>query len=206
MLKDIIVSAVLPYATYLVLTGYGVGTVHALIAGAIFPVVSVLWAFLRERRIQALGLIVLAATVASALGALAVDSPTLALAKGSMITASVGLIFGASLFARRPLVFHLAAGSDAQSRAETEQRWGTSPRYRATLRTITIAWTIGLFIEAALRLALIPLLPIAIFLPTSETMWIVFFALMTAWSWRYGRMRMGRDPTAGPPTDRAAEG
>jgi hypothetical protein len=42
------------------------------------------------------------------------------------------------------------------------------------------------------RLALIPMPPIAIFLPVSEAMWIGFSALMTAWGWRYGRWAVAR--------------
>ena len=58
------------------------------------------------------------------------------------------------------------------------------------MRRLTIVWTLALFVEASLRLILIPLLPIEIFLPVSEAMWIGFFALMMAWSWRYGRRRI----------------
>jgi hypothetical protein len=54
------------------------------------------------------------------------------------------------------------------------------------MRRLTAIWAVGLLLEATVRLMLIPLLPIAVFLPISEAMWIVFFAAMTAWSWRYG--------------------
>jgi hypothetical protein len=60
------------------------------------------------------------------------------------------------------------------------------------MRRLTAIWAIALLGEATLRLALIPMLPIAIFLPVSEAMWIGFFTLMTAWSWRYGRRVVAR--------------
>ncbi|SJZ71801.1 VC0807 family protein [Consotaella salsifontis] len=190
MLKDIIVSVLLPYGTYLLLTRFGLSSVAALSAGALFPAASVLLDFVRSRRVQALGLIVLSATIASVLGALMFDEEILMLAKGSMITAVVGMVFAASLMAERPLVFHFVAGSDSEARQEAEHLWQTAPRYRQVLRTITLAWAVALFVEAGVRLVLIPLLPIAVFLPISESMWIIFFAVMTAWSWRYGRRAM----------------
>ncbi len=191
MLRDIVVNAALPYATYLLLTRQGMPTVPALAAGSAFPIAAILFGWFRERRIPALGIIVLVATAASILGALAFTSPDLALAKGSLITGTVGLAFGASLFAARPLVFHLAAtGRDAAERARMDALWQAEPRYRRVIRQITVAWTVALLAEAGLRLILIPLLPIEIFLPISEAMWIGFFALMMAWSWRYGSRRI----------------
>lgn len=194
MLRDIAVNAVAPYATYLVLRHFGVETVHALAAGAVFPIAGIIAGFARERRVQALGLIVLAATVASIVAALWLTSPFLVLAKGSFITAAVGVTFGASLFARRPLVFYLSTmGPDATARQEAETRWETAPVYRRLMRRITAVWAVALLAEATLRVVLIPLLPIAVFLPISEAMWICCFALMIGWSWRYARREMARE-------------
>jgi len=191
LVRDICVNAVLPYATYLVLSYEGVPTVQALAAGAVFPVAGILWGFIRERRVQALGMIVLVVTVASILTALYFTSPFLALAKGSLFTGSLGLLMLGSLFARRPLVFHLASlGGDVEGRAEADAMWEKEPRYRRLMRRITVVWAIALLCEASLRLILIPLLPVALFLPVSEAMWIGCCGLMVAWSWRYGAREM----------------
>jgi len=191
LLRDIGVNAVLPYANYLVLSYEGVPTVQALAAGAVFPVAAIIFGFVRERRVQALGMIVLVATVASILAALYFTSPFLALAKGSLFTGSLGILMLASLFARRPLVFHLATlGGDVEDRQHAETMWETEPRYRRLMRRITGVWAVALLCEASLRLVLIPLLPIALFLPFSEAMWIGCCALMIAWSWRYGSRQM----------------
>lgn len=193
LLRDIGVNAGLPYATYLLLTYEGVPTVQALAAGAVFPVASIIYGFVRERRVQALGMIVLVATVASILATLYFTSPYFVLAKGSLFTGSLGLLMLGSLFARRPLVFHLAnLSADAEDRAEAEKMWETEPRYRRLMHRITVVWAVALLCEASLRLILIPLLPIALFLPLSEAMWICCMALMIGWSWRYGEREMGR--------------
>lgn len=191
LLRDIAINAGLPYATYLILTWQGVPTVQALAAGAVFPVGAIVLGFIRERRVQALGVIVLAATLASMLAALYFTSPFLALAKGSLFSALFSALLLASLLARRPLVFHLATmGQDATERQHSEALWNAEAGYRRMMRHITLAWAAAFIVEGSLRLALIPLLPIALFLPVSEAMSLACIGLMAAWSWRYGSRRM----------------
>ena len=193
LLRDIAINAGLPYATYLILTWQGVPTVQALAAGAVFPVGAIVLGFIRERRVQALGVIVLAATLASMLAALYFTSPLLALAKGSLFSALFSTALLASLLARRPLVFHLATiAQDAADRQHSEALWASEPRYRGMMRRITLVWALAFLVEGSLRLALIPLLPIALFLPISEAMSLGCIGLMIAWSWRYGSREMAR--------------
>ncbi len=191
LLRDIGVNAGLPYATYLLLSFQGVPTVQALAAGAVFPVGAIIVKFVRERRVQALGVIVLVATLASMLAALYFTSPFLALAKGSLFSALFSMLLLASLFGRRPLVFHLVAmAEEPAERQQGEALWDAEPRYRAMMRRITLVWAIAFIVEGSLRLALIPLLPIAVFLPVSEAMSLGCIGLMIAWSWRYGSRQM----------------
>jgi hypothetical protein len=191
MWKDILVSAGLPYLTFLYLSSQGVSTVTALAVGAIFPIGSIVIAFVRSRRIQAIGILTLSATLASVIASLYFNSAYLALAKGSLITGCVGLVFGLSLFAKRPLVFYLKS-SDAEGRARAETLWQTAPQFRKTMRFITAVWCIGLMSEAIVRLVLIPLMPVDVFLPVSEVMWIACFGLLMVWSYRYGRSKMAK--------------
>ncbi len=171
LVRDIGVNAGLPFATYLILSYQGVPTVQALAAGVVFPVAAIILGVVRERRVQALGVIVLAATAASVFAGLYFTSPFLALAKGSLVTGSVGVLFLASLFARRPLVFHLAGtGGDPVHRLRFETLWETVPQFRCLMRRMTAAWGVVLLVEASLRLILIPLVPVALFLPLSEAM------------------------------------
>ena len=193
LVRNVAVNAGLPYATYLLLSYQGVPTVPALAAGAVFPVGAIAAGFIRERRVQALGVIVLVATLASVLAALYFTSPFLALAKGSLFSALFSALLLASLLARRPLVFHLATmGQDTTERQHSEALWNAEAGYRRMMRHITLAWAAAFIVEGSLRLALIPLLPIAIFLPASEAMSLGCIALMAAWSWRYGSRQMAR--------------
>jgi hypothetical protein len=191
LIRDIGINAGLPYATYLLLSWQGVPTVQALAAGAVFPVAAIIMGFIRERRVQAIGMIVLVATLASILAALYFTSPFLALAKGSAFSAAFSLLLLGSLLARRPLVFHLALLSqDADDKQHAETIWDAEPRYRRLMRNITAVWAGAFIVEGSLRLALIPVLPIALFLPLSEAMSLGCIGLMVAWTWRYSTRRM----------------
>ena len=199
LLRDIGINAGLPYATYLLLSWWGVPTVQALAAGAVFPVTAIIVGFIRERRVQAIGMIVLVATIASILAALYFTSPFLALAKGSVFSAAFSLLLLGSLFARRPLVFHLAAISqDAEDRQHAEALWDSEPRYRRLMRHITVVWAGAFIVEGSLRLSLIPVLPIALFLPISEAMSLGCIGLMVAWTWRYANRQMEQIEAVSP--------
>jgi hypothetical protein len=204
-LRDILINAVCPYATYLVLSSHGFSTVHALIPGAVFPAGATMFDFIRERRVQALGLIVLAAVGVSVLGALYFQSPFLVLAKGSLIDAVLGLLFLLSLLLLpRPLVFYLVTMSqDAEGRADMNASWDEGEVYRRVLTRLTMFWGIGLLAEAALRVGLILVLPVAVFLPVGETLGIAFVAAMIAGSWWYGRRHLPQDDDA--PADEAQD-
>ena len=203
LIRDIGINAGLPYASYLLLSHEGVPTVQALAVGAIFPASAVIVGFIRERRVQTIGMIVLVATSASILAALYFTSPFLALAKGSMFSVAFALLLLGSLFGRRPLVFHLAALSqDPADRVQAEKLWRTEPRYRRLMRHITAVWAGAFLVEGTLRLLLIPLMPIALFLPVSEAMALGCVGLMVAWTWRYASRQMEQieEPESVPAT------
>jgi hypothetical protein len=193
LIWNIGVNAVLPYATYLLLSWYGIATVPALVAGAVFPLTSTVVGMIRSRRVEALGIIVLVATGASVLGALWFTSPYLVLVKGSLMTGLIGLLFLGSLAAHRPLIYYAAlAGQDEAARHDADAQWQAEPNYRLLMRRLTLAWGLAMMTDAILRVLLIPYLPIAVFLPVSELMWYALFGVMMAWSWRYGRRMMER--------------
>ena len=191
LIRDIGVNAVAPDATYLALTAYGVATVPALVAGAIFPAGAILFGAIRQRRVQALGIIVLTATAASVASALWFTSPFLALARGALMTGLIAAAFLGSLAARRPLIFHLAiAGQDEAARQEATAEWESEPVYRHMMRRLTVIWGTALLAEAGLSLVLIARLPVAVVMPLNEVLFWAFFAALTLWSWRYGQRMM----------------
>jgi hypothetical protein len=191
LIRDIGINAVLPYATYLALTAYGVETVWALVAGAIFPTAAILFGAIRQRRVQAIGIIVLTATAASVASALWFTSPFLALARGAVMTVLMAVVLLGSLMARRPLLFHLAnAGQNTEARLEAETEWAADPAYRRMMRLLTAVWGVGLLMEAGLSLVVIASLPVAAVIPVNEVLFWAFFGALGFASYRYGQRVM----------------
>jgi hypothetical protein len=198
LIRDIGVNAVLPYATYLALTAYGVGTVPALVTGAIFPTASILIGAIRQRRVQAIGIIVLTATAASVASALWFTNPFLALARGALMTTLMAVVLLGSLLARRPLLFHLAnAGQDAEARREAEAEWAADPAYRRMLRRLTAVWGVALLVEAGLSLVVIASLPVAAVMPVNEVLFWAFFGALGYGTYRYGQRVMAAQESGG---------
>jgi hypothetical protein len=200
LIRDIIVNAVLPYATYLGLTAWGVATVPALVAGAVFPTTSILFGAIRQRRVQAIGIIVLTATAASVASALWFTSPFLALARGALMTMLMAAVLLGSLFARRPLLFHLAnAGQEAEARREADVEWTSDPAFRRTMRLLTAVWGVGLLLEAGLSLVVIVSLPVAAVVPVNEVLFWAFFGVLGYGTYRYAQS--ATEPVKGGGTD-----
>jgi hypothetical protein len=205
LIRDIGVNAVLPYATYLALTACGVETVWALVAGAVFPTASILFGAIRQRRVQAIGIIVLVATAASVASALWFTSPFLALARGALMTTLMATVLLGSLLAQRPLLFHLAsAGLDAEGRREAAAEWESDASSRRMMRMLTAVWGVALLAEAGLCLVVIASLPTAAVIPVNEVLFWAVFGALAYGSYRYGQ-RVTAAANAADPARPAAD-
>ena len=206
LIRDIGVNAVAPYATYLGLTAYGVDTVTALVAGAIFPTGAIVFGAIRQRRVQAIGIIVLTATAASVASALWFTSPFLALARGALMTVLMAVVLLGSLLAGKPLLFHLAnAGLDAEGRREMEAEWQQDPAFRRMMRLLTIVWGVALLVEAGLSLVVIVALPPAAVIPVNEVLFWAFFGALAYGSYRYSQRAIPQERGPGEPARPAVE-
>jgi hypothetical protein len=153
--RSLIVSAVLPAVAIQVLAHYGVPVLQAILWSALFPVAEIALNWRRSRRLDAIAafaLVFLGLSLAtSALG----GDARLALAKDSALTGVAGLVFLGSLLASRPLIFFVSRSYMAGATAEAwEERWAARPRFRSTMRVITLVWGLGLLGDAVARVIL----------------------------------------------------
>jgi intracellular septation protein A len=192
-LPAILISGVLPYLLYQVLTRHGVATVPALSAGALFPVISTLVSWVRTRRADVIGIISLCFIAVSAATSLISGDATFMLVKESFFTGFFGLIFLGSLAAPRPLMFYLgrqfSTQGDPQAIAAWNARWAM-PGFRASLRRMTLTWGLVLVAEALARVALVFILPMSAFLIVSQVLAYAVIGVTIRWTMAYGkRMR-----------------
>src|SRR5690348_12336924 len=146
-----------PLVAYLLLRSAGLSTVAALVLSGAFPALGVAAGVIRHRRVDTIGVLVLAGiAVGTALGLLS-GSPRLVLAEGSVPTAVFGLLCLGSLGARRPLIYRFALefiGADTSKGREFESLW-QHEGFRHAFRLYTLVWGVVYLAEAAARVAIV---------------------------------------------------
>jgi len=92
----------LPVLAFIMLTRAGVSTLYALVAGGVFPAANITRQWVKSRRLDPLGIIVLGFLALGAAASLISGSAFFALTKESFLTATFGLLCLGSLFVSRP--------------------------------------------------------------------------------------------------------
>ena len=195
MLPSIVFDVALPVLSYNFLIHVGFSTLLSLMLGAVFPAAHIAWGFAKTRQMDPLGIIVLSFIAVGTVASLISGSIFFALIKESFLTATFGFICYASLLGERPLMFYISrqfvAGHDP-ARIEWWNNLWQYPRFRSTMRTITLVWGTGYLLEAVVRvifaLAFSPGTVVAI----SSPMAIGVTILLIVWATRYGRVARER--------------
>ena len=124
-----------PLVAYSLLRSAGQSTVTALVLSGAFPALGVAAGLIRHRRVDTIGVLVLAGiAVGTVLGLLSGD-PRLVLVEGSVPTAVFGLLCLGSLWARRPLIYRFAI----EFIGPTPRRDGTSNPSGSTPAFVTLS-------------------------------------------------------------------
>ena len=188
MLPTLVMDVAMPIIAFNLLTRCGVPTLWALAVGGLFPGANNLQAWVRSRRLEPLGIIVMMFLVIGTAGSLISRSVFFMLIKESFLTATFGLICLGSLLAQRPLIFYITrqfvAGEDPQ-RIEWWNGLWEYPRFRTAQRFVTAVWGIAYLIEALVRVGCALLLsPTQVVAISPVTAFGVLVALI-AWTRRY---------------------
>src|SRR5712691_263624 len=178
-----------PLAAYSLLRSAGLSAVSALVLSGAFPALGVAAGLIRHRRVDTIGVLVLAGiAVGTVLGLLSGD-PRLVLVEGSVPTAVFGLLCLGSLWARRPLIYRFAVefiGADTPKGRDFESRW-RYPGFRHAFRLFTVVWGVVYLAEAAARVIIVETTSTGTALTVSKVMPYVVGAALAAWMFAYGR-------------------
>ena len=174
MAVTLLPNVILPWVIYQIMTAQGFSTIQSLMATAVAPLAATLYGWLRDRRVDALGIMTLAFVVVGLVTSLISGDPIFYLVKESLLTGVWGLIMLGSLLARRPLTFYFGrqfmSGGDAERAAWFDRLWEQKAGFRALQRQMSVMWGLGLIGEALVRVVLVYVLPISVFLVVSPTM------------------------------------
>jgi hypothetical protein len=192
-----IFGGLVPLGVYYLVRSHVGGDAPAL---AIAGVPAALWVtveWIRQKRIDPIGAIVLFGFIAGLTVSYALGGSAFVLkVRDSAFTCLFGLACLISQFAgRRPLTFYigraLSAGDDPIRRRAFDGLWEMPPA-RLIFLIINTAWGVGLICEAALRVLLALVLPTGPFLAASPAVSGVFLgglAAFTIWISKWGRNR-----------------
>jgi hypothetical protein len=190
LLPSIVGGAVVPLAVYYLVRDHVHSDAQALIIAGLFPVAWITVQFIRQRRIDPVGAVVLFGFAVGVLTSTLLGGNAYVLkVRDSAFTVLFGLVCIITLFThRRPAIFYvgrfLSAGNDPEKVAAYDQLHDL-PTGERTFKVLTAVWGIGLMIEASTRLVLAAVLHTGIFLAVSPIISAVCLGGLFAFTVRY---------------------
>jgi hypothetical protein len=181
-----------PIGLFYLLRGVGVDAYLALLAGAVAPAATTVVGLLRRRRIDGIGLSMVALILLSALVSLLTASPRFLLVRDGWLTGAWAIWFLASLLTRRPVAFAFARPLLEGRRAfdRTTHRWvrpttrswdalwDDLPGFRRAWQVCTAIWGAAMLLDAVLRIVMAYTLPVDVVPGLGGALWPVTFVLL----------------------------
>jgi hypothetical protein len=198
-----------PLVAYSLLRSAGLSSVSALVLSGTLPAVGILVGLARQRRVDAIGVLVLAGIAVGTVIGLVSGNARLVLIEGSVPTAVFGVLCLGSLWSRRPLIFRFALefmGADTPRGRDFEGLWRYHG-FRHAFRLFTVVWGVAYLAEAAARVVIVETTSTATALTVSRVMPYVVGAVLAGWMTIYGRhaKREGERQAAAAQADAAAQ-
>jgi hypothetical protein len=183
-----------PLAAYSLLRSAGFSTVSALVLSGVFPAAGVLIGIIQHRRVDPVGVLVLAGIAVGAILGLVSHNPKLVLDEGSVPTAVFGLICLGSLATAKPLIYRMALefiGHDSRQGREFTDLWQYR-EFRHVFRVMTIVWGAAYMVEAAARVVIVQNTSAGTALAISKVLPYAVAGVLVLWTVGYGRYQKRR--------------
>jgi len=174
LLPTLVVDLVLPIGGYYLLRQFGVDEWIALAAGGVVSGLVLVAGIVRSRRVDRTAVFMLGLFAFGLLTLLLTGDERFAIAKDSLISLVLGLLFLGSLLTARPLLLVLVA----KTAPAVVARYEDSPAVRRTVRFATLLWGVGLLADAALRVVLVYALPVDVMVVGSPLLTVLVIAVL----------------------------
>jgi hypothetical protein len=171
-LPSLIWGAALPIGVYFLVRHHVHTDAQALIIAGGFSAAWVVFQFVRQRRVDIIGFIVLFGFAVGVVSSTLLGGNVYVLkVRDALFTALFGIACVVTVFTHdRPVYFYVSryfsAGTDKE-KVSAYNRLHEFPTGRHTFRVLSIVWGIGLVVEAGFRMTLAGLLPTGTFLAVS---------------------------------------
>jgi hypothetical protein len=177
-----------PLIAYTLLRSAGMSAISALVISGVFPALGIAVTAVTDRRLDVIGVVVLAGIVFGTVLGLVSHNARLYLAEGSLPSAVFALACLCSVRMRRPLIYSFAVevlGPDTSTGRDIIRSW-RYPGFRRAFRIITAAWGVAYLIEATARIVIAETTSTGIALLASKLMPYAFATALSAWTFGYG--------------------
>jgi len=156
LLATLVVDVALPWLAVILLERQGVALVSAVAAATVFPLGSILFAWLSRGRVEVIGLAVMVTMLCGLALAMASGDVRFSLVKAAPALGLFGTACLASLFTRRPLMFLVARYFSTEGDPAQAAIWNqrlSIPGFRRAMRVLTLVWGVALVLEATVGIA-----------------------------------------------------
>jgi len=177
-----------PLLAYTLLRSDGLSTVVALITSGILPALGIVIGAVVDRRVDIIGVVVLAGLVVGTVAGLVSNNARLYLVEGTVPSLVFALACLGSLRSSKPLIYRFAVellGPDTRKGREVVGAW-QYPGFRRAFGVITAAWGVAYLIEVAARLVVVETTSTWIALLFSKLIPYVFAFALSGWTLAYG--------------------
>ena len=198
VLLEVVVNVAGPFLIYTA-THARWGDVAALLAASVPPLIWSLAGFVRNRRLDALSILVMAGIALSLLAFLGGGSARMLQLREKLVTLLIGLAFLGSAAIGKPLIWPLARATvgrqSPDALAQFDARRNDTGLRRAVM-VMTLVWGTGLVAEFAVAVALIYLLSIADYLIVAPLVGYGTIGGLALWTALYRRRLRANRGTA----------
>lgn len=187
---------ILPFALYYGLRLAGADPWVALVLGGLAPLLRVLVAVARTRRLDRLGAFTLAVLVLNTAAGLITADARLLMALGGWLTALLGTWLLVSLAGGRSVLFDATVALMPVEAAERwKHDWQHSPGFRRIFRAMTAGWGAAFLIGAVARAGMAYTLPVDTVPLASAGLLLVLLVAVVQAGKAYGRRHLGPTTT-----------
>jgi hypothetical protein len=185
--RELAVNFVLPFLIF----NYASRTLGAVLALMIASTPPILWAiaaFIRERKMDAISILVLSGIALSLLAFAGGGDVKFLQLRENLVTGLVGLVFLGSVAVGRPLIYQLSRSGVRRRAADKVQAFEAlrdDTQFRRSMIVATLVWGFGLLAACALNCALVFMLTIKHYLLIGGPINYAMISMLTAWTFWY---------------------
>ncbi len=186
-IRELAFNFVLPFLIFSTISP-SLGAVVGLMIASAPPILWAIAAFIRERRVDAISVLVLSGIALSILAFAGGGGVRFLQLRENLVTGLVGLIFLGSAAIGRPLIYQLSRSGVRRRAADKVQVFESlrdDAQFRRSMTVATLVWGFGLLAASALNCALVFMLTIKHYLLIGGPLSYAIISLLTAWTFWY---------------------